>query len=226
MLIYAHRGLSGRYPENTLLAFRHALVTGVEGIELDVHVSADGVPVVIHDRDVARTTNGSGFVDEISLSRLQSLDAGDGERIPTLTEVLELVGDAVHLDVEIKGQGIERPVLDVLAQYPDARWAISSFAWATLRKVRQLSAAADVWPLAEHADDDLFAIAAELGSPAVSLFNYAYTPASAAALADAGLRVVTWTVNDEAEAKRVRHLGAHALCTDFPDRIIASEKNA
>ena len=220
-LIYAHRGASAMYPENTLRAFRQALASGVDGIELDVHATADGIPVVIHDRNVERTTNGTGYVDEIPLARLETFDAGDGERVPTLAEVLALVGDAAHLDVEIKGTGIERAVLDVLAQYPAVRWAISSFAWDTLRAVRQLDPVAEVWPLAERVDDDLIAVVAELGSPAVSLFTGAYTAETAAKLRAAGLRVIVWTVNDPREARRIDDLGAFALCTDDPQRISA-----
>jgi glycerophosphoryl diester phosphodiesterase len=219
MLIYAHRGASAIHPENTLRAFRHALALGVDGIELDVHATADGIPVVIHDRDVERTTDGAGSVDEMPLARLQSFDAGDGERVPTLASVLALVGDAAHLDIEIKGAGIERAVLDVLAQYPAVTWAISSFAWDTLRTVRQLDPAAEVWPLAQHVSDDLIAVAAELAAPAVSLFAGAYTAETAAKLRDAGLRVMIWTVNDPREARRVADLGAYALCTDDPRGI-------
>src|SRR5918995_540256 len=150
MMIYAHRGASAIHPENTLRAFRHALALGVDGIEFDVHATADGIPVVIHDRDVERTTDGAGYVDEMPLARLQTFDAGDGERVPTLAAVLALVGDAVQLDIEIKGLGIERAVLEVLAQYPAVTWAISSFDWNTLRTVRRLDAAAELWPLAER----------------------------------------------------------------------------
>jgi glycerophosphoryl diester phosphodiesterase len=223
MLIYAHRGASANHPENTLRAFRHALAFGVDGIELDVHATADGIPVVIHDRDVGRTTDGAGYVDEIPQARLETFDAGDGERVPTLAEVLALVGDAAHLDVEIKGVGVERAVLEVLAQYPAVNWAISSFAWDTLRTVRQLDPVAEVWPLAERVDDDLIAIAAELASPAVSLFTGAYTAETATKLSNAGLRVMVWTVNDPGEARRVADLGAFALCTDDPQRISASD---
>jgi glycerophosphoryl diester phosphodiesterase len=221
-LIYAHRGVSVIHPENTLRAFRHALASGVDGIELDVHATADGIPVVIHDQDVGRTSDGTGYVDQIPLAQLETLDAGDGERVPTLAAVLALVGDAAHLDVEIKGTGIERAVLEVLGHYPAVRWAISSFAWDTLRAVRRLNPVAEVWPLAERVDDDLSAIAAELGSPAVSLFTGAYTAETAARLRAAGLRVIVWTVNDPREARRVADLGAFALCTDDPQRISAS----
>jgi glycerophosphoryl diester phosphodiesterase len=219
MLIYAHRGASVDHPENTLRAFRHALALGVDGIELDVHATADGIPVVIHDRDIRRTTTGVGYVDEIPLAWLQTFDAGAGERVPSLAEVLALVGDAARLDVEIKGLGTERAVLDVLAKYPAVTWAISSFDWDTLRTVRRLDATAELWPLAERCGDDLIAIAAELASPAVSLFTGAYTTETAPKLRDAGLRVVVWTVNDPREARRVADLGAFALCTDDPQRI-------
>jgi glycerophosphoryl diester phosphodiesterase len=224
MLIYAHRGASAIHPENTLRAFRHALAIGVDGIELDVHATADGIPVVIHDRGVERTTDGAGAVDEIPLASLRAFDAGEGERVPTFAEVLELVGGAAHLDVEIKGAGIERTVLEVLAQYPTVAWAISSFVWDTLRAVRRLSPVAEVWPLAERVDSDLFAVATELGSPAVSLFTGAYTAESAARLREAGLGVMVWTVNDPREARRVADLGAFALCTDDPQRISAIDR--
>jgi glycerophosphoryl diester phosphodiesterase len=218
-LIYAHRGASATHPENTLHAFRHALALGVDGIELDVHATADGIPVVIHDRDVGRTTDGAGYVDETLLVRLETFDAGDGERVPTLAAVLALVGDAAHLDIEIKGTGIERAVLDVLAQYPAVSWAISSFAWDTLRAVRRLDPVAEIWPLAARFGDDLIAVAADFASPAVALSTGAYTAETAAKLHDAGLRAMVWTVNDPREARRVADLGAFALCTDDPQRV-------
>jgi glycerophosphoryl diester phosphodiesterase len=225
-LIYAHRGASAIHPENTLRAFRHALAIGVDGIELDVHATADGIPVVIHDRDVGRTTDGVGYVDHIPLVQIKTLDAGDGERVPTLAEVLALVGDAAHIDIEIKGSNIERAVLDVLAQHPTVRWAISSFAWDTLRTVQRLDPVAELWPLAERAGDDLVTIAEELASPAVSLFTGAYTAESAATLRDAGLRVMVWTVNDPREARRIADLGAFALCTDDPRRLMTNDWTA
>ena len=222
-LIYAHRGASANHPENTLRAFRQALAAGVDGIELDVHTTAEGIPVVIHDRDISRTTGGTGYVDQIPLARLETLDAGEGERVPTLAEVLALVGGSAHLDIEIKGSNVERAVLDVLAQYPAVRWAISSFAWDTLRTVRSLDPAAELWPLAECVEDELIAIANELASPAVSLFTDAFTPENAAMLRDTGLRVIVWTVNDPREAQRIRDLGAFGLCTDDPRCLMTSD---
>jgi glycerophosphoryl diester phosphodiesterase len=223
-LIYAHRGDSAHHPENTLGAFRHALAIGVDGIELDVHATAEGIPVVIDDRDVGRTTGGAGYVDQMPLARLETLDAGEGQGVPTLAEVLALVGDSAHLDIEIKGSDIERAVLDVLAGHPSVRWAISSFDWDTLRTVRGMNPAAELWPLAERVDDELIAIAAELASPAVSLFAGAFSAENAAKLRDAGLRVILWTINDPREAGRVRDLGAFGLCTDDPRCLMTADR--
>ena len=223
-LIYAHRGASASHPENTIRAFQHALDMGVDGIELDLHATKEGIPVVIHDREVGRTTDGDGYVDQMPLSRLETLDAGDGERVPTLAEVLALVGDAAHLDIEIKGRGITHAVLDVLADHATVRWAISSFDWDTLRTVRRLDPVAELWPLAERVDDELIAIAGELASPAVSLFADSFTAESAATLRVAGLRVIVWTVNDPREARRVRDLGAFGLCTDDPGRLMTTDR--
>jgi glycerophosphoryl diester phosphodiesterase len=220
MLIYGHRGLSGRFPENTLLAFREALEAGVDGIEFDVHATSDGVPVIIHDRSLERTTNGTGFVDEVALSRVRELDAGRGERVPTLEEVLTLIGDRAHFDIEVKQAGIEKTVLDVLAGHPETRWAISSFDWETLRTLRSLAADAELWPLSPHWGSEVVEVARELRSPTVALFAGAYTPAVAAELQETGLSVLVWTVNEASEAVRINGLGAAALCTDYADRII------
>lgn len=218
-LIYAHRGASGAYPENTLLAFAQALRLNVAGIELDLHGCAEGIPVVIHDADLSRTTNGQGSVSDTPLASLRLLDAGRGERIPTLAEVLDLVGDAVHLDLEVKATGIEQAVLDLLAAYPGARWAISSFEWHILRALRGRSPHAELWPLAEEWSVDLLAVARELGSPVVAVGDEIYDATTAQEIANAGLEAMIWTVNDSATALRVRDLGAYALCSDVPDLI-------
>ncbi len=112
--IYAHRGVSAEIPENTLAAFHRALELGAEGIELDVHLSADGVPVVIHDQTVDRTTDGSGAVHEMTVAELQAFDAGGGERIPTLADVLDLVEDKLHVDIEVKADRAADAVLQAL----------------------------------------------------------------------------------------------------------------
>lgn len=92
--VVGHRGCAERWSENTLLGFRRAIALGVDAVECDVQMSADGAAVIVHDDCVDRTTDGSGAVADMTLAQLRRLDFGRGERIPTLAEVLELFGDA------------------------------------------------------------------------------------------------------------------------------------
>lgn len=219
MLIYGHRGASADAPENTLGAFRRALAVGADGVEFDVRTTADGVPVVLHDRDLARTTGVAGAVDDRSLADLRALPLDPDRAVPTLAETLALVAGRARSDLELKQAGIEAEVLRLLRATPSADWAISSFDWEILRAVREIDAAAPLWPLGLVADDALFAVAAELAAPTVALFAGALTPEVAARCAEAGRAVMVWTVNDPVEARRVRALGAAALCTDDPAAI-------
>ena len=221
MLIYGHRGASAEEPENTLRAFRRALAIGADGLEFDVQVTADRVPVIIHDRMLDRTTDASGPIDLRTLESLREVDAGKQERVPTLAQALELIGDRAHLDVEIKQGGIEREVLDVLGQFLQARWAISSFDWTVLEAIRAQSPSAEIWLLAVVVADALFHAARHVNASGVSLHARALTDETAERLRAAGLDIVIWTVNDPPEALRVSNLGAKGLCTDDPVLILA-----
>ena len=126
MLTYAHRGFSGEYPENTMLAFKKAYETGCEGIELDVHLSKDGHLVVIHDETVDRTTDRTGFVRDFTLQELQEINAGTEEAfegIPSFEEYCIWVKDLPLItNIEIKTNryyypGIEEKVLAMVEKY-------------------------------------------------------------------------------------------------------------
>lgn len=216
MLIYAHRGSSATTPENTLAAFAQAIADGADGAELDVRATADGVPVLLHDRALEWTTTGRGHVDEITPAELRDVDAGGGEPVPTLDAVCRLIAGRLRLDLELKQAGIAAEVLAVLARHPTLDWAISSFDWDALRALRALDPNAPLWPLAVVADESLFAVAAELRSPSVALAAEAVTSEVVAWCRGSGLGVMAWTVNDGAEARRLRALGVAALCTDAP----------
>lgn len=130
----AHRGYSARYPENSMLAFTKALETGCEGIELDVHLSSDGIPVILHDEWVDRTTDGAGAVKDMTLAQLRALHLDQGERIPTLEEYLDLVRtSSVFTDIELKNSifpypGLEREVIRLIRRYGlEDRTLFSSF---------------------------------------------------------------------------------------------------
>ena len=115
--VIGHRGAAGLAPENTLASFAHAVGLGVDAVELDVHLSADGHLVVIHDERIDRTTNGNGKVADAPLAALRMLDAGAGERVPTLDEVLEAVPRHIAINIELKGPGTAAPVARAVAAY-------------------------------------------------------------------------------------------------------------
>ncbi|MGI9254653.1 MAG: glycerophosphodiester phosphodiesterase [Thermomicrobiales bacterium] len=219
MLIYGHRGSSARLPENTIAALRGAIEDGADGVEFDIHASRDGVPVLIHDRELERTTNGHGQVDAQSLADLRNLDAGNGEAIPTFDEALAVIAGSLKLDVELKQAGAEVATLAALRGYPDAEWLISSFEWDILRSVRAIDPDAALWPLTEGFDDDLLAVADELGSPGVALWFPFFNEDTAPVLRERGLKVAVWTVNDADIARRMRDLGADVLISDDPAGI-------
>ena len=119
----AHRGASAHAPENTLLAFERAIELGADMSELDLHLSRDGALVVMHDASVDHTTDGHGAIRDLSLAELKRLDAGQGQRVPTLPEVIDLVRGRSGLYLELKAQGTPRATMDCLrAQRFTARW--------------------------------------------------------------------------------------------------------
>lgn len=171
MKIWAHRGCSQRYPENTLLAFEKAIeVKGLEGIELDIQLTRDGELVVIHDERVDRTTEGIGFVKDYTLSELKKLHiyAGDspGQKIPSMEEVLDLMGGkrkaGMKLNIELKTgnfpyQGIEEKIVDLVHKKGLERSVVySSFYAKTLENVHQLDTDAELGILDTRVSDCMY----------------------------------------------------------------------
>ncbi len=113
-LIIGHRGCKGLEPENTLLAIRKAISLNVDAIEIDVRLSKDNELVVIHDSRVDRTTNGKGHVKNLTLREIKKLDAGKGERVPTLQEVIDIIKNKVFLLIELKTSKTEKKVVDLI----------------------------------------------------------------------------------------------------------------
>jgi glycerophosphoryl diester phosphodiesterase len=234
--VFAHRGARRAAPEITLPAFERALAMGVAGIEFDVHRTADGQLVVIHDFTVDKTTDGHGLVAAMSLAELRRLDAGShfaptfaGVQIPLLDEVLDLVGDRCRLNLEIKS-------LDPYANDASADVAavirrrklydqvlVSSFNSITLLKLRHLDPRIAVGMLY---DDEMpvflrqvwagAPLCPEAQHPEHTLIDADFM-AWARALPGA---VNTWTVNDVEEARRLVGLGVDVIMSDAPDQIM------
>lgn len=240
-LLAAHRGGAGLWPENSLRAFRGALALGVDLVELDVHLTRDGHLVVIHDPTLERTTSGIGEVRAATLGEIQEyrLRGPDGrltgERVPRLDEVLALVaGTRAGLLLEIKTarrgaryEGIEARVLDRLrARGLAARSVVMAFEPAVVRRVRALDPVIRTGLLvsprrlerAGAAPADALGWAAAAGATDLGLQHTLLTPALLAAARARSLRVGAWTVNDEADLRRVIDLGVDIVISDRPDR--------
>ncbi|QLQ21145.1 MAG: glycerophosphodiester phosphodiesterase [Paracoccaceae bacterium] len=165
MLIYAHRGYSANYPENTLSAFEAALPY-VDGIELDVQLSKDGRLVVIHDETVDRTTNGTGWVKDMTLQELRQLKIDGYERIPTLEEVLGLIERSnVTLNIELKTDRYAYPGIERLAWFAvnefelGDRVVFSSFNRETLVRMRDVAPVARLAVLTLTGESDTVSFA-------------------------------------------------------------------
>lgn len=140
MRVCAHRGASYYEPENTLRAFKRALEMGAYRLELDVRSIKDGIIVVIHDDTVDRTTNGSGFVREMTLKEIKRLDAGKGEKIPTLEEVLEFAKNNAKLLVDVKEKGLEEKLAELVrakGMVNDVVFILSTHVIRGLKKINQ-----------------------------------------------------------------------------------------
>ncbi len=220
MLIYGHRGSPATSSENTLPSFEEAIRAGVHGLEFDVRASADGVPMILHDRELDRTTNGHGPIDELQLELIRNAVASNGAQIPTLDEVLDLAGGKVQLDIEVKQAGIEKKILDALVRFPKAQCVLSSFDPDVLLAFKSLTSSVDLVAISPFASREVVDFARRLGSQFVALMADAYNEQNVSLFDDVGLKVIVWTVNNVDEAIRVRELGAYGLCTDCPGEMI------
>ena len=219
-VVFGHRGASGLAPENTLASFAKAVEHGVHGVELDVHLSTDGEAVVIHDERVDRTTNGVGLVRELSLAELRRLDAGGGEKIPTLGEVLRAVPASVAVNVELKAVGSAETVAAAIADAPQPI-LVSSFDHRELARFHDLAPSVPCAPLAYRWRDDLTAVAATLDAWAVNLADRIATPRHLAAVAAAGRRCLVYTIDNPARAEELRSAGVFGVITNRPDLVRA-----
>ena len=237
-LIAAHRGGAALWPENSLLAYRNALGLGVDFLETDVHLTADGEVVIVHDPTLERTTTGRGAVRDVKLADLMGvrLKAADGaataEHVPTLRELLDLMRPATaRLLLEIKvgpGRepyaGIEEKVLALVR---DAglfdRVVVMAFEDETLRRMRTLDPKVRTLLLvsmrrAERATGrDIVRLVTAVGASELGIDHRAVTADVVAAARAARVRVATWTVNEAADMKRVIGLGVDVVISDRPD---------
>ena len=217
--VIGHRGAAKLAPENTLSSFRRAVELGVSGVEFDLYAHG-GELIVIHDDRLERTTNGHGPVADLPLSELRKLDAGDGQQIPLLQEVVEQLPARIALNLELKGPGTAAPVAAWLAENkPGSDILVSSFDHAELRQFRQLDSQTAVAPLFHKPHADMLTIGRELAASAINLSTRLASARRLGQIRDAGFGALVYTVNGLSSARRLLRDGATGIFTDRPDRI-------
>jgi glycerophosphoryl diester phosphodiesterase len=212
----------GYAPENTLLSIQKAIDLEVDWVEIDVHF-IDGELIVIHDKTLDRTTNGKGDLSDYSFEELRAFDAGQGERIPTLQEVIDMTKGKVGLNIELQGKEIALPAVDVLAKLDDTHKEniiLSSFSMGELAQVMQIESSIKLGVLTDEGNDSAFIWANKLNAYSLHISKQAITKQTVKRAHDASLQVYVFTVNSRAETCRMRELGVDGLFSDYPDRVL------
>jgi len=237
-LVVAHRGASALAPENTLAAFRLALEQRAPAVECDVHLSADNVPVVIHDSRVDRTTSGSGAVASLAAAQIQTLDAGGwfgrqfaGERVPRLEQVLAFCAGRARVFVELKpggGPALAQRALETIARVPDDETAVISFDPDLVQEVARhrpdlpLGFLVSERYVRQLGPEQAVLATLACGAGFIAPHHNAASEAVIALAHGAGLPVSVWTVDDPVDVRRLAALGVDAITTNRPEVALAA----
>ena len=234
MEIYAHRGASGTHPENTLAAFEAAARLPIDGVEFDVHLTKDEELVIIHDETIDRTSNGSGYIKDMTLEELRKFDFGvkfseefKGEMIPTLEEVLQVyVGTNHRLNIELKSdvfdyEGVEKKVITLLNQYDLVdRVIISSFNHKAIQRVQALQPEIETAALFMKLDlRSMNEYEQQLGTNILHVYAPAIESIDIDALHQQNGKIRVFTVNRVEDMDKLQALGIDAVFTDFPQEL-------
>ncbi|ALS29923.1 glycerophosphodiester phosphodiesterase [Paenibacillus cisolokensis] len=232
ILVIAHRGAKGEAPENTLGAFRLGLAQGCDAIELDVHLSKDGEVVVCHDFTLDRTTDKTGFIHDMTVAELKRADAGrwfhesyEGERIPLMEEVFDLVPPGIMINIEMKhsyGRKLEQALVELIRRKDRLRdVVVSSFDHKSLLYLKLLEPEIRIGLLYDANVVSHSGLAALTGLPVYSL-HPSYRRIDKEDVRDCvrqGLQVYPYTINDEGQMRQAIDAGVSGIITDFPGRL-------
>lgn len=215
MLKIGHRGAKGHLPENTLASFEKAIALGVDMIELDVWLSSDKIPMVIHDETIDRTTSKTGLVTDYNAKELQQLG------IPTLRDVFKLVDNRCEINVEIKTFLATQSVLDLIVKssFDQIKILISSFDWNALQEVRFHDEDIRIGVLTETDLELAMAFAKFIKAEAIHPYFHLLTAENVEKIKEKGFKVFPWTINEPEDITFVKSLEVDGIITDFPERL-------
>lgn len=235
-LLFAHRGFSGMYPENSPLAFRMAAEkTNADGIESDVHISKDGQLVIFHDASVERTSNGTGFIRDLTYAQLLELDIGAwkspefaGQHIWTLGQLLDFCREArMLLNLELKNyevfyDGLEQRVIDeICARGMQEQVFVSSFNHISMHRFKDLCPEIETGLLYDKPllDMEHYLLPSNADNMHPRYMLLQYQPELMDLFHSRGMKVNTWTVNDEADMRDMIHRGVDGIISNYPDLL-------
>ena len=244
MKVFAHRGFSGRYPENTMAAFGKAVECGADGIELDVHLSKDGEVMIMHDEALLRTTGRSGIVSDYTRAELEGIGVGKDEEgrwntsptVPSLEEYFSTIGGKVETNIELKTAplyypGIEEKTAALIRRFSlEDRIIISSFNWMSVMRMKEI--APELRYALLFSGLDLKRMGALFSDMGIAYYHPDQKLLSDELIADLhahGVAVNAWTVNDEERMMWCLEHGCDGVITNFPDmarRVVDDSKRS
>lgn len=220
----AHRGAKGYAPENTLASFGKALDMQCDGIEFDVHLSADDEIIVIHDETTNRTTGFSGVITKMKLQELKRLRINGTEEIPTLAEVLDLVDRNCLVNIELKAEATAKPVVAAIEKYIGRSWKynhflVSSFDWNALKEIREINPKIPLGVLTMADLDLAIGFAEFIEAETIHPYFHLLTRENVKAMQEKGFGVFPWTINEPEDISKIKSFRVNGIISDFPDRI-------
>lgn len=217
-----HRGAKGLKPENTIASFKEALKHKVDMLELDVHKTKDNRLVVIHDETVERTTNGRGEVAKMSSADLRKLDAGNGEQIPTLEEVIDAVNFKVPVNIELKGKDTAQLATKIIKKYLNGKaknsdFIVSSFDHDQLKEFHKILPEIELGKLIINFDDAVLKDIDHIYFMGIDYKNLNNEIADK--IKSKNLKLFVYTVNNNKDLDNMKNLGIDGYFTDYPDKL-------
>ncbi|MCK5298004.1 MAG: glycerophosphodiester phosphodiesterase [Candidatus Heimdallarchaeota archaeon] len=220
-MIFGHRGASSIEPENTMKAFQQAFEDGADGIEFDVRLTADKQMVIIHDSLINRTSNGIGLVRKKTYQELLEFDFGKGEKIPLLEDVLKKFRNQKWLNIEIKEQGFEKQLIELLDKLKITRkYVISSFDISVIQKIKELNSEI---PTAFLYQTIRFNLQALISKTQCDGIHPKHTIVNRRLFSEARyyrLAIRAWTVDSERKAWKLTKLGINGIITNNPKKLL------
>lgn len=224
-MLIGHRGCRGIEPENTLRAIKNAMSIGADGVEIDVLLSKDKEAVVIHDDKLDRTTNGKGLVKNMTLKELRKLDAGKGEKIPVLQEVIDVVKDKIYLIIELKVKGTEKKVINHIKKNKLKNVIVISFIHSLVRNIKKIDKRIKTGCLFKTDSRDTVKIALDTNADFVFLQYKLVDKELVTKCYKKGIKVAVWNINGLKEIRKFSKLRLDIICSDKPDILINYFKN-